>query len=758
MVVEFVPFGKPHPDLSNDRLMQVIAKKTLEACLSNKDFDVTELRHLEKDDGKVSDVIVVDCINDQVPSRNKYGIKVREQLALSFTPNMLPEVRALRKDFPVVPHLNHVLPDEPASLCLYFEPWSCVERTWTPQKHLQRILWWLSETAKGTLHKDDQPLEGFYFDSPFEVVLPPDFKKKVANPDLVLIPQFIGQSSSNFRVIRGLFISKKNAKTHEVPNIELLTINVSSPIVHGIIEKHPHTLGQLHEQFKRRGGPFLDELKNAIKEKAQGGLTRKTLGQCVLILNMPMKRKQDADPEKSEVRSFLLTKNLVALGEMTGALMSGHDGKFYAIPLIGNTPSTETTAWMEMEVCPVEVKTGVTKDFARKASAVNGDTADFKGVLAGVGALGSAIADLWAKECWGEWTFIDNDVIKAHNIVRHIAKDFHVGSFKVDVVKQIVKMNYHDDYYPANSIPKSANNITDQEVKNAITKAALFVDATTTIEVPRDMSQRNDVPRSVSVFLTPSGQGATLLIESADRTVRLDELEAQYYRAIICSDWGASHLDDSGNKDNLRVGAGCRDMSTIMSDETIQLHAAILARQVRLLRDQPVALIRVWSVDCETGAVEAHEVPVHDTLRSHYDEWKIIWDTGIKLKLCEIRNTHLPNETGGIILGYVDQKLKAIYIVDILKAPSDSKADRTGFTRGVEGLETDLKEVARCTANIVTYIGEWHSHPAFTSPYPSSADRALIEKLARTLALEGQPALMVIAGAAEDISISVKEE
>jgi hypothetical protein len=99
-----------------------------------------------------------------------------------------------------------------------------------------------------------------------------------------------------------------------------------------------------------------------------------------------------------------------------------------------------------------------------------------------------------------------------------------------------------------------------------------------------------------------------------------------------------------------------------------------------------------------------------------------------------------------------------MYIVDVLKAPSDSEASETGFTRGVQGLETVLKEVTRRTANIVSYIGEWHSHPAFTSPYPSSADRALIEKLARDLAIDGQPALMVIVGAAEEISISVKEE
>jgi hypothetical protein len=292
---------------------------------------------------------------------------------------------------------------------------------------------------------------------------------------------------------------------------------------------------------------------------------------------------------------------------MTGALMKDPEGKLFdSSGLFDGTEKDKCTKWREIKVHPVEVKTGITKNFARKASAVDGNTADFRGVLAGVGALGSGLAELWAKEYWGDWTFIDPDFIKAHNIVRHIAKDLHVGSFKADVVKEMVERNYHAGYYPVTSIPQSVSNLTNEEVKKAITTADFLVDATTTLEVPRDISQKDDVPRSSSVFVTPSGQGSVLLIEAADRKERLDGLEAQYYRAIINSDWGASHLD--GHRGDITVGAGCRDVSVIMSNETIQLHAALLARQVRLLRDQPAACIRVWATNFETGAVEAHAV------------------------------------------------------------------------------------------------------------------------------------------------------
>ena len=46
------------------------------------------------------------------------------------------------------------------------------------------------------------------------------------------------------------------------------------------------------------------------------------------------------------------------------------------------------------------------------------------------------------------------------------------------------------------------------------------------------------------------------------------------------------------------------------------------------------------------------------------------------------------------------------------------------------------------------YVGEWHSHPTFTSAVPSEIDIAQLEWLGRELASEGQPGLIAIA--AED--------
>ena len=444
---------------------------------------------------------------------------------------------------------------------------------------------------------------------------------------------------------------------------------------------------------------------------------------------------------------------MAALGEATSALTL-HEQKFYAIPLLGSGKLEEAIAWRGIPLLPIDVRFEADAEFSRKASAVDPNTAQFKGILAGVGALGSAIAWLWAKESWGEWTFVDADFVEPHNTVRHIATNAFIGDFKVDAVKQITEANYHPGYYTAVGIPDTVLNKENRLIQQALSESDLLVDVTTTVEVLREWSWLEDLCRSASVFLTPSGNNSVLLFEDAERLIRLDCIEAQYYKAIITSDWGANLLE--GNRGALWVGAGCRDVSAIISNEVVQLHAAILARQVRLLRDRPEPCIRIWCSDQETGTVNTLDIKVQESLRCEIAGWHVVWDVGTQRKLAEARKAHLPKETGGVVLGYMDQKLRVIYIVDVLPAPPDSQSGPAEFIRGFEGLEATLEEIAKRTARVVGYIGEWHSHPAFTSAFPSQTDQFLIESLASTLALDGQPALMVIVGATGDISLSVK--
>jgi integrative and conjugative element protein (TIGR02256 family) len=307
----------------------------------------------------------------------------------------------------------------------------------------------------------------------------------------------------------------------------------------------------------------------------------------------------------------------------------------------------------------------------------------------------------------------------------------------------MVELTYFEGYSKAIAIVDRVTNWSNADVKTSVEDASIVIDLTTTLAVPRDLAIA-PINRAASAFLTPSGYASVLLLEDSDRNIRLDGMEAQYYEAVLNSDWGEQHL--SGHQGQLWVGAGCRDVSGVIPIELLQLHAATLARQIRLRREFSDAAILVWHVEPLTGIIRNDVVTTASIITTTIDKWKVIWNVRLQDKARNIRDLNLPNETGGVLLGYVDQKLKSIFIVDILAAPKDSIADENKFIRGIQGLEEQIQIAQNRTANIVSYIGEWHSHPQDVSTNPSGHDIKLLIYLADNLKNAGSPAVMLIVG------------
>ncbi|QSX23902.1 Mov34/MPN/PAD-1 family protein [Priestia megaterium] len=79
-------------------------------------------------------------------------------------------------------------------------------------------------------------------------------------------------------------------------------------------------------------------------------------------------------------------------------------------------------------------------------------------------------------------------------------------------------------------------------------------------------------------------------------------------------------------------------------------------------------------------------------------------------KLC---HSALPNETGGILIGYYTDECNLAVITKIIKAPSDSKSGPTWFYRGTYGIKQKLDALWKDKKQF--YIGEWHYHPNSSS-------------------------------------------
>ena len=746
MEERFIPFGSA---LEPGRELRIeSATRSLAAIHEHLDFELVECRLLG-DDKRASEIVVVDCKCDGVPTRNPVGIRYRERLGLRFfsDEDQLPEVRALREDFPYTGHQYDVASGEPVSLCLYFESWSEVRRTWTPQKHLARIQWWLVETANGTLHRDDQPVEQIYFRSRFELVLPENFESPAEKADQVLVVESRCSPArrEDSPILAGRMISATEAEKRANSSIQCVTLTLP-PIIQGPIERIPVCLGALHDQLTSRGAPIAQRLKTQIQEQTgEAGIKVQEKTCVLLVLRIPIARAAGGEPERVESKGFIVDASLAKLGAACGALTQ-HEGTYYRDVSIGTEMSGEQTDWRDIGLRPLEILPPFTAELTQRTSGLT--SRGPRGVLAGVGALGSCIASIWQREAWGHWSFVDPDILKPHNLARHTGQEFQVGWPKVDVAWFLGASILRPESSQGSGIAAWATDFGNSQVREALESAELIVDATTTLKVPRELAGRDALKRVASVFVTPSGLDAVLMIEDARREIRIDCLEPQYYRAVVNKSWGESHLLEKGR--TLRVGAGCRDLSAVISNELITLHGATLARHTRLAFESEQPSVKVWRCDAESGALSAEVINPHRVLSEQLNGLRIVWDEGIRERVQQCRAEKLPNETGGVLLGYFDLPSTSVYLVDVLPAPADSQGDPSGFTRGIDGLSTAVQRVSERTGGIVGYVGEWHSHPPGSSAWPSTADIYQMTSLACALHRDGLPALMLIVGEHEE--------
>jgi len=742
-MVEFRNIGEP---LGNHGLSTAYGRAVLRAIKHDSNFELIEVRRISVSKGDLIDILIVDCLNQEIGPNNAAGIKCRERLAFVFSTarDHEPEVHPLRADFPQdLLHLNSPVPGIPPTLCLNQQKWEHTSRSWTAQKFLEQILRWLTGTANGDLHPADQAVEQVYFEPEQTIILPPKFEEQLEDPNVSLAFFPTDPNDSRHRFMRAMFVPL-GPNTNQISTTFAVAIQVA-PRVHGQVKRIPLTLGELDGQLATDGEGLVVRLFERLRRRFQGGAVRAIDERCVLLVSIPIRRTAGGLIERIERRAYDIPVNRCELGQKLGVLLRDPEsGQFFIDVNIGHEPMVRDHGWRDLELIAMGIRGSLTPDLSLLASGISPDTASFSGVLAGVGALGSALAEIWSRESWGKWTYVDHDHLEPHNIVRHIAPYGLIGYSKAKAVKYLTEGEHAPGEYSCQSVAARAADADNAELTQAFDSAELWVDTTTTISVPRSLAARPRIPRGCSAFFTPAGQDSVLLFEPANQNIRLDGLEAQYYRAILQCAWGEAHLD--GHAGVISVGAGCRDMSFVMAADQVQLHAAILARQIRILKEQPDGRISIWRYEPISGAVSAIMIPVLPLCAAVYKKWRIVWDEGIKYTLGKLRNAKLPVETGGIIVGYVDYVCKTVYVVDVFPAPSDSIENGHEFIRGVTGLPEARKRAADLTAGIVDYIGEWHSHPRFCSIKASSHDRMQQTELARELGRIGQPFLTIIVG------------
>jgi len=683
--------------------------------------------------------VVVD-VEPEVPQYPVHEVQTVERIAIGFNPADIEHqlVWALREDFPLVPHLHFGREGMPRSLCLYQIAYADLKPTWTAAALLRQLQRWLTQTARGELHAADQALEQAFYAPPERLVLPTVvFAPDAAITQEPLHVRFVSTVLGKTTLVAS-YSSAASAPEGQQAKFTSF-VYTASPQVHGLIREQPRTIAELQAYLSGSDVDFTKALRQQLSDLKEAPGFNRSL-QLLIIVRLPKLRTATEAIETVEVWAFASVGMLAELGTELG-IWAMHENLLADLYPI-DPACTGQHSRLEL-LSPVRA---LTRDLAAAYNGLLPTTTRF--VAVGAGSLGSQVVNNLVRAGQGNWVWLDEDQYLPHNAARHYLPSNLVGLGKAHAMVSMLKNTYEKTDLLA--VAANVLHPTSAQVMTAYNEAEVILDMSASVPVARHLALDIESPaRRLSLFLNPSGTDLVLLTEPEDRSLRLDHLEMEYYRALLRQPQLQQHLLTAGQP--IRYSHACRDVSVQLPQDQAALHAAIGARAVRTSVAEPGARIKIWRAQPDLTVV-ADEIEVSSYAEMTVGSWTVAVPHQVLREISEQRQAHLPNETGGVLVGVFDTQHRWMYIVDHIPSPADSQESPIAYIRGVEGVPEELIRIGECTGRQVVYLGEWHSHPNGYSTRPSEDDMRLFAILQRESQAGGLPAVMAIAGEHETTS------
>lgn len=429
-----------------------------------------------------------------------------ENLKILFHGHEAPEVW-VRDDFPVVPHLN-VYPDK-KTLCLFDLPFEEIKHLFSSKMFLDRIHWWFTETARGKLHKKNQLLEPYF----------PFVSRSV----------IISQERQRQPLIR-------LAKT-EATNVELLnevplnavgegevyiqiTLQVQKKEADNIINAVPSTLGKLNKSFD---SDILNEAVHKIYYSEQL-ITQSTLykdffsqtrnalknSKLTFLVQIHMISSQNQNYEYLTTKIFVADRNLGYFNKLHQPLLKEHKNFEKCFLEVLN-------AYSQVSLKPYNVLQALTPLLAQRYNNDYSDDVERSFVQLGVGALGSQLADHCIRAGYGDWLYVDFDVLLPHNLARHCLTIDEIGKNKAKAMAEHAASILSGEERTPIFDYRQYDIIAEKDalLKDLVNKEIL-VDTSASVAVSRYLSSISEPIRCVSFFLNPTGTALIMLAENKD--------------------------------------------------------------------------------------------------------------------------------------------------------------------------------------------------------------------------------------------------
>lgn len=373
---------------------------------------------------------------------------------------------------------------------------------------------------------------------------------------------------------------------------------------------------------------------------------------------------------------------------------------------------------------------------SKMAREIGGNSLPKSILYLGAGSLGSKMIMHGARGGNKHFGVVDDDKFLSHNLARHVLFADDIGRNKAEALVEKIK-----GFYQAETTDKikaeDRNIVFDESLDFASYELLVETTASTLV---RNKLIDIGLPKGIKyvrVEIADDGHLGLLSVEGPNRNPRMDDLN--YYACFLGAEneriksWRTSDIE-RGEK-NLNIGQGCSSTTTVMSDDLISFHASVFARAISnsTTLDQQTGSVEFSFFDEENGNIELSNQKIHleplEILQCNEGSgWEVRITSIASAKMLSYADEKSPKETGGVLVGIANYKLRTIHVYDVIPAPPDSVGTEVRFQRGIIGLPEAIDRIKFDTGNIIGYIGEWHSHPMNLEKL-SGKDRSTIAQL-----------------------------
>lgn len=671
-------------------------------------------------------------VEPQLPQDRAVPILDREpiRLIIPHDDERAPGVLSLREDFPLdLVHTVLERTEHGRILCLWEESWVDLRRSLTSQDLIERVRSWFSRTAAGELHQEGQALEPLLEAVADTVILP-------AGPpaDDTLHIHNVRQRGGRYTLVLGSEPLAGEA-ANEVQRFALFHRALPTQ-VHGAVQHRPRNLDELCGLFDTFNLDYRGLLGSWLADEGQ---TRSNDRPALLLVTMPKAREARAKPEAWEVWAFLPDRKLGPLGALLGTTFD--EGRGTSVRRIPPVPPEDLS---DVELMGWRVVRRLGRADARRYAATPGGS-DRALVGIGAGAIGSNVIANTIRAGVGTWTVIDDDVLLPHNTVRQAQTDHMVGWPKAPTAAALGNAILAERSCTCIEADLLRPGDAEGQLVEALRAADLVVDFSASPAVLGRLSETSEIRRAASMFFSPDGQDLVVLLEPADRSLRLDELEAQYFASAAIHPEMEGHLAGA-RTDMLRYANACQDLTRPLPPWMVQTLCGIAAGRLIAFSDETGPEASAWRLDPRSGAVRPVTMPVSGVGRIASPDFVATVAESTLDQMREWRGEAGREETGGVLLGTFDLQRRRAHVVAALPAPADSQQSPTHFVRGARHLRPAVERISASSAGMLGYLGEWHSHPDGVAARPSADDEGVYAYLRCNVGPTGRPYLMCICG------------